>query len=212
VERQRHALAVQITNKIQQMSLDRELVLAERRAHAHVDDGPISGGGHADLAEVDTARQPQRTLGLDVGRGESQGSSAAGAAHHLAANRVGRPRSLAAAGRSPRWSAPRISDDETATPSIMNAGTMFASKPSVPARLSSNRASPRAARPNRMIEPHDDLARAERFDQDALDEGLGLDGCDRPRERDHHGRLDPGLGDQLEPLFQRGDRQRRLLR
>src|SRR5438094_1229407 len=87
-ERQGHALVVQITNEIQEMSLDRQLVLAERRTDAYVHDRLISDGAHADLADVDTDRQPQRALGFDVGCGESQGPSAAGAPHHLSANRV----------------------------------------------------------------------------------------------------------------------------
>ena len=62
-----------------------------------------------------------------------------------------------------------------------------------------------------VIEPDDDLPRLEPADQDVLHERLRLDRGDGRRERDHHGRVDPGLRDQLQPFLERRDRKRRTV-
>jgi hypothetical protein len=62
-----------------------------------------------------------------------------------------------------------------------------------------------------MIEPDHDLARLQGLHEGVLDERLGLDRGDRPRESHHHGGVHPGLADQLEPLVERRDGKRRAI-
>ena len=65
--------------------------------------------------------------------------------------------------------------------------------------------------PETVIETDDDLTGAEPAEHDVLDEGLGL----HRRSSGVNGittvAVDPGLGDQREPLLQRGDRRGRPL-
>jgi len=63
-----------------------------------------------------------------------------------------------------------------------------------------------------VIEPDHDLSSPERSDENVLHERLRLDAGDGRSERDHHGGVDPGLGDEREPFLERRDRKRSAIR
>ena len=62
-----------------------------------------------------------------------------------------------------------------------------------------------------MVEPDHDLPRLQRFHEGIPDERPGLDRGDSLREGHHHGGVDPGLADQLEPLVEGRNGKRRTI-
>jgi hypothetical protein len=59
-----------------------------------------------------------------------------------------------------------------------------------------------------MVEPHHDLVHPKFPEQHLLDENLGLHAGQSRREGQHDGHLHTGLGNEFQPLLERGDGHR----
>src|SRR5262245_48859760 len=205
------SLTVKIPCEIEDMCLDGQLVDPEGWAHTHVDDGPMRPPPDEDLADVDADRKTQGPVRSHVGGRKAERAPALGAADDLAvdpvvaAEKAGGAVEIAPLERRAdlrRRHGDSVDDQSRhdVRPKSQRAGELLQELGIAAGALA-----------EAVIEPDHDLARLQGLHEGVLDECLGLDRRDRPREGHHHGGVDPGLADELEPLVERRDGKRRAI-
>ena len=193
------------------MGLHRELRFTEGGPDADVDDRLIVRAPHVSLAGVDPSGQEERARRPDVRGRKAEGSAAARAAHDLALDGVGapeqprRPREV-----SPLERAPDLRGRHWDTVDG-HGGDDVRPEPELARESLEQRGVATGAAAEAVVEADDNVLRLQGPHDHAPDEVLRFHHGDSAGEGDDYGRVDPGLGDQLEPLLEGGDGDRRAL-